>query len=303
MIDSDFSLVIPAKGNCIYLNETLISVTKSSLMPKIIYLVDDGITSDVKKLCQKYMETLPIVMIENNGHGLVDALNTGIENVKTEYIARLDSDDLVFPERFKTQINYLKENNNVVLLGGQIEYIDSDGLILGESSYPSGRIDLLKNFAKSCLLAHPSVMMRTKELKLSGGYLKFFRNGSSDIAEDFDLWLRLKELGEVHNLPIKIISYRQHSEQLSVKNTDSQVLATLLISKLFNLDKNHRQLKGKPIQLEKINDLVSFLIKNRLYIQIGYLMKIFLYLIIMFNYKNLFLNTKLKNYLIRRINL
>ena len=287
MIDSDFSLVIPAKGNCLYLNETLISVTKSSLMPKIIYLVDDGMTSDVKKLCQKYMEILPIVMIENNGHGLVDALNTGIENVKTEYIARLDSDDLVFPERFKTQINYLKENNNVVLLGGQIEYIDSDGLILGES----------------CLLAHPSVMMRTKELKLSGGYLKFFRNGSSDIAEDFDLWLRLKELGEVHNLPIKIISYRQHSEQLSVKNTDSQVLATLLISKLFNLDKNHRQLKGKPIQLEKVNNLVSFLIKNRVYIQIGYLMKIFLYLIIMFTYKNLFLNTKLKNYLIRRINL
>ena len=77
-----FSVLIPAKGDCPYLDETLRSLLFSSIAPSEILIVDDGIEPIYLARITKMFPSLKIKIIKNLGLGLVDALNTGIENAK-----------------------------------------------------------------------------------------------------------------------------------------------------------------------------------------------------------------------------
>jgi hypothetical protein len=64
------------------------------------------------------------------------------------------------------------------------------------------------------------------------GYRSIYRLDTYDLAEDFDLWLRLSKLGKVMNLEDKIIKYRQHSSQITSRFLVDSAVATLYASAL-----------------------------------------------------------------------
>jgi glycosyltransferase involved in cell wall biosynthesis len=229
-MDKNFSVLIPAKGECEYLIETLTSVLSSTVIPFQIILVDDGIASEVMQEVIKLQAELPIIVVPNSGYGLVDALNTGLNLCTTEFTARLDGDDLITPKRFELQLDFLTQNSSVVAVGGQVTYIDSTGKITGSSHYRVGRLDSLSDFQSECMLAHPAVMMCTADVKRIGGYRSICNNGRVDLAEDFDLWLRLSNIGQIHNLEESILQYRQHAGQISTVHTASQVFSAKYVS-------------------------------------------------------------------------
>lgn len=252
-VDKNFSVLIPAKGDCEYLIETLTSVLNSTVMPFQVILVDDGIASEVIQEVIKIQAELPITMVPNSGSGLVDALNTGLKMCTTEFTARLDGDDLITPRRFELQLAFLTKNNLVVALGGQVMYIDSVGKITGESNYRVGRLDSLVDFQSECMLAHPAVMMRTEAVKAIGGYRSICNNGRVDLAEDFDLWLRLSEIGQIHNLDESILLYRQHSGQISTLHTVSQSFAAKYVSFVHQAEHKDANFQFAHLQLQPFN--------------------------------------------------
>lgn len=225
-----FSVLIPAKGDCPYLDETLRSLLFSSIAPSEILIVDDGIEPIYLARITKMFPSLKIKIIKNLGLGLVDALNTGIENASFEYIARLDGDDLVLPDRFSEQLEFLSSHPNVVAVGTQVIFIDHSGIEFGKSHYPVGSVSKARNFHKKCLLAHPSVMYRKSSVLRAGKYRKIFSNNQMDLAEDFDLWLRLSMIGELWNLDSYLLKYRQHPNQISRRFSEPQMMAAIYVS-------------------------------------------------------------------------
>jgi hypothetical protein len=132
------------------------------------------------------------------------------------------------------------------------------GKIKGFSNYQIGRLDSRSEFKKECMLAHPAVMMRTELAKKIGGYRSLCTNGQVDLAEDFDLWLRLSNQGQIHNIEESVLFYRQHASQISTLHTASQVFATQYVSVVHEaeyLDSNFRYKKLciKPFDLLFIN--------------------------------------------------
>lgn len=229
---SDVSILIPARGPCEYIVDTLKSIVKSQVQPDEIMIIDDGLTQNALQVIQNFSYHLPINISKNDGVGLVDALNTGLKLISSKYICRIDSDDLMSEMRIGTQLKRLQSDSKLVVVGSQCLYIDEKNEIIGRSNYSNGLLNTLPNFETECLLAHPSTMYLREKALLVGGYRSLFSWNDMDIAEDFDLWLRLSKIGKIEIISEYLTSYRQHKSQLSTKYQAGQLLGTPYIAAL-----------------------------------------------------------------------
>jgi glycosyltransferase involved in cell wall biosynthesis len=195
-----------------------------------VVIVDDGIEKSAVDVISLFGSELNITILDNPDSGIVSALNAGLKHCKTTFIARLDADDMVTFDRFERQLSFMRANQHVAVLGGQVDFIDSKGEITGRSNYEVGRLDNKDAFGKMCMLAHPSTMIRTSMALLVSGYRTVCRGERTDFAEDFDFWLRISRIGQVHNLNEVVLYYRQHGSQVSQMHSQMQEFATAYVS-------------------------------------------------------------------------
>lgn len=148
--------------------------------------------------------------------GFVPSLNRGLELAKGRYIARMDGDDISFPDRFEKQVRYLEAHPDVDILGGQINIINERGEVTGSRRYPLGGIRLAAFFTMRTPVAHPTVMFRRRIV--DGGYRY---DPSYRKAEDIDFWIRLYNSGfRFANLPDTVFSFRVESDFMEKRVTN-----------------------------------------------------------------------------------
>lgn len=218
-------MIIPTYNSIKWLPDCLKSL--SSIFQYEILIIDgsvDSVATTIKEICAIHNN---VRYYKQKGVGIVDALNYGLEVSTAPYIARLDSDDVSFPDRFEKQVFELDNNLKLGALGTQFKSIDSEGKETGKvSQFPLNHkaIDnLLLN--RICCIQHPTVMMRREAAIAVGGYRKI-----TEYVEDFDLWLRISEKYEIKNLKEPLLYYRVHDGQLSQSPGWSQwVLVELAI--------------------------------------------------------------------------
>lgn len=273
------SVLIPCRGNAPYLCETLDSVFKSSLPPSEVIVVNDGMSMQALDRLNTYKNRQELLLLDNKMNGLVSALNLGVKSSKNEFVARIDDDDLMETNRLLVQSEFLRSHQQVVVAGSQLLYIDESGATTGHSNYPVGRLNEFSEFHRRCLVAHPSVMMRKSAVLAIGGYRSMFKWNGNDLGEDFDLWLRLSNLGEIFNIDLSLTRYRQHSSQSSVRMKDGHRLATYwIVSMNVQNPKNQIQVafedgKCQDIKLFKkfINKTFSLPYRVNIYAELFYL--------------------------------
>lgn len=168
-------------------------------------------------------------IIKSNIRQLAHALNLGIDASRYEYIARMDSDDISWPNRLEKQLAYLEENG-LDLVGCDLRLIDDSGRIIGTRIYPKGlKINRYLSF-KNCF-AHNTVLMRKSILLDVRGYNSGFN------SEDYDLWLRLRRLGvKWDNINETLVDYRVHQGS-SQRRLLGYAESTSLAVREFILDK------------------------------------------------------------------
>lgn len=157
-----------------------------------------------------------------DGHGLAAALNEGCRLARGKYVARMDADDVSFPNRLEKQVNLLEGNPRVAVVGGAIDVINSEGIHIDRFSYPASNEQIQRALLHSNCIAHPTVVMRKDVHHAIGGYRKMFLH-----AEDYDLWLRIAEHFELANLVDPVLEYRIHPHQVYFRDPEQQALSTL----------------------------------------------------------------------------
>ena len=198
---------------------------------------------------------LHIRIIPSPNPGIVAALNTGLKNISSEYVARMDEDDLMYPNRLHAQLEYLENTPICVAVGGQLELIDENGTRIGESRFRKKIGTSNKELFSSSPLAHPAAMIRRSTISQIGGYRNF-------LAEDWDLWVRLREVGEVHNLSQQVIKYRVHNNQLSRQKMYAQSQARLIVGV------SHFARQGDYVDIpESISELELWLEESKAYLR------------------------------------
>lgn len=132
------------------------------------------------------------------------AVDSGVE-----FIANVDGDDIVHPDKFSLQISYMRENPDCVLVGTKAEIIDSEGKITGVLKSAVGS-DIRKYLFLYNPLPHSSVLFRQAAYRKIGGHTPHL-----DQYEDYDLILRIALLGKIAILPQKLVKYRVHATNSS----------------------------------------------------------------------------------------
>lgn len=179
------------KENPTFLNQCLISIwIEQTLRPTQIVLVKDGVlTSELEQVIltwkEKLGEVLNIVALDTNV-GLGKALNIGLEHCIYDWVFRMDTDDICVPERFKKQIDFILNNTNIDILGGQIIEFENqinDSQII--KSVPINHQDIVKYAKSRNPLNHMTVVFKKSAVQKVGGYRH------APLYEDYDLWVRL----------------------------------------------------------------------------------------------------------------
>lgn len=191
-----------------FLDQCFESIKNNSLQPVKIVLVKDGpISTELDSVINKWCECLPIQVVgyEEN-HGLAYALNYGLQFVETELVARMDSDDICYSDRFEKQINYFNLNTDCEICGAGLKefYIIFDNDCLEKIRlYPEIVNKTSKCLYKGTPLGHPTLMIKTEILK------KYKYSENTSMNEDIDLWFRLIKDGyTVHNIQEPLLNFR-----------------------------------------------------------------------------------------------
>lgn len=197
-----------------YLERSLKSIwSKQQLKPDEIVLVLDGpITDQLQSVVSRWKayigEALQILPLREN-IGLGGALRAGLNVCSSEFVARMDADDIALDTRFQKQIDFLSRNPHIEVLGSYAYLINTAGEQIGERSVPVSNAEI-KRLIWACPIIHPSVMFRRARILEVGSY-------DADIAprqEDYDLWIRAARKGiTFHNLPECLIFYRVSREE------------------------------------------------------------------------------------------
>jgi glycosyltransferase involved in cell wall biosynthesis len=223
---SRVDVVIPVFGKPKYFAETVESVVNQPLVENVIVVLD---RVDKEYLVKLKFESDKIKYYTSNTPGIVSALNLGLEKSKADFVARIDSDDIMFPERIQVQFHFLISNPGYVCVGSSLE-IFGDGMKNKLKRYPSEHKKIVKHLSYQNAMAHPSVMYRKATVVNVGGYRRIFEG-----AEDYDLWLRLSKIGKLYNFREPLTRYRVTSEQYSSKFSCYRSELDSLV-RLLNLD-------------------------------------------------------------------
>ena len=161
--------------------------------------------------------------------GAATAINMGLSHVETEYVARLDADDLTYRGRFGLQEAYLRANPDCVLVGARGLLVDANGGGLGEYPCGSGE-DVRHELLRRNPVLHSSFFVRASDLRRVGGYSE-----SCVRMQDYDLLLRLALLGRIAILKDQLVGYRVHGGQTSRKLSGFVALMTLIMRERIDL--------------------------------------------------------------------
>lgn len=207
---------------------------------------DDLHTQLLKKALEQFEKTsrfVNVVYSENDGNkGIGFTLNRGIEMCSHEIIIKMDSDDIMVPNRIQTQMDYMKANPSVKICGAQLLMFRDDGKAGNQTKHPSLSWEDYKRKPSHWFLNHPTVCYLKSAVLEVGNYDNGLRKkyGDDDMSHDFDLQLRmLKKYGYIHNMEEVLLHYRLHPNQVTYNggksgNTFWNKVRTGIISKLIN---------------------------------------------------------------------
>ena len=179
---------------------------KQTLKPNEIVLVEDGplteeLYTEIDIWKDKLKDILKIKRLEENS-GLGEALKQGLLECSYEWVARMDTDDIAYPERFKKQIEYIKKNPDTDVLGTfMTEFIDEITNKICVKDAPISNIDNYIKYRDP--VNHPSVILKKSKVLEAGNYQEIFLN------EDSYLWARMYSIGaKFTNIPEELVYFR-----------------------------------------------------------------------------------------------
>lgn len=182
---------------------------------EVVLVLDGPVSDEVRRVVGDYsgkqagfrLITLP----DNVGSG--PASQAGVEKITSDYIARLDSDDIAHPTRFEKQLAFMESHPDVAALGTAVREFEDETADLDAGAVRAlpETHEKIAAYAKiNSPLNNPSAMLRTADIKEVGGY------EGVHFMEDYDLWARLIAAGKkLHNLPEPLTYFRVSPAQFA----------------------------------------------------------------------------------------
>jgi len=229
MIRPPVTALLPIRNGEIWIPRIAANLERCLKLDDQLVVVDDHSTDNSWSMLSKLHFEFDFVLCTNPGHGLVSALNFGIQIARHDWIARFDVDDEYPETRLEAQLSRFAEST--VAIFGDYSIVDSFGNNLGVMPSPvfSGATAL--SLIHSDRTAHPSVIFRKKSASDVGLYRE-----EDFPSEDLSLWIRLAKIGELITVPENVLTYTIHQKSISTSRyNDAKNRSQELIQSLFEI--------------------------------------------------------------------
>lgn len=191
----------------LHLQQALESLTAQTRRADDIVIVEDGpVGTQLRQVIDDFVANTPeartVVLARNRGAG--PASQAGLNTITSEFLARLDADDIAAPARFEQQLAFFEAHPYIDVVGTALsEFRDTPDQVVGIRTLPEDH-DAIARYARiNSPVNNPSVMMRTQAVRDAGGYR------AVHLMEDYDLYARLLACGKLfHNLPAPLTHFR-----------------------------------------------------------------------------------------------
>jgi len=207
------TVTLPVYNAMPYLRAAVESVLSQSYRDFDFLIIDDG-SSDGSAAYLRSLHDPRIKLSVRSNRGLGTTLNELFRNSRTEYVARMDADDICEPHRLEKQMAFLRDHGDVVMLGSGIAFIVGDRVIEGVRPLTEHSEIRQRLLQKRPGVNHPTLIVRRDAWAGVGGY-RFAGAG-----EDLDFCLRLCDFGRVANVPEALYHYRLRKESLTFSTRD-----------------------------------------------------------------------------------
>ena len=212
MVPFSVLISIYKNENPVWFREALDSVFAQTLQPTEIVLVEDGLlTSELYEVIDGYQSKHPIFNIVKNekNQGLGLALRKGVEACKTDFLMRMDTDDIIPPCRFERQMKKIEEGYDVVSCWSQL-FVGDEGNVIAVKTRPENHDDIVKLAHRRSPICHAATLFRKSALLKAGNYQH------CKLYEDYHLVVRLIMSGaKFYNIQEVLYYVRTTPEQMN----------------------------------------------------------------------------------------
>ena len=190
------------------------SVFAQSYREWLLLLVDDGSSDDSLAIARSFSDPRVRVLSDGQHRGLAFRLNQIAQISTTRYVARMDADDLMHPDKLRMQMEHLSRSGEIDALGTCAFVIDSSDALIGVRRVDPRPLSAATVIRRGFFI-HPTIVASREwllENPFDGDYLR---------AEDYELWCRTQERSRFRNLEVPLHFYRETELSLGPKYVQS----------------------------------------------------------------------------------
>ena len=233
------TVLMPVFNNGPHLKEALDSVLNQTYSQFKLLAVYDKSSDNSLDILKSYKDKRIEVLEKPEKNGLWSALQYGMEKIETEYVVRMDADDISDKTRFEKLITFLDNNPDIGVCSCFVKTFGTAEQIWEQ---PVNDLEIKAGLLFNSTILHAGSMFRrnifnNKNVEYTGDY---------SCMEDYDLWFKMIPYTKFHNLNEILYLYRREDHNMTVQNksslSDRYKLFYKRTFKLLGLDANDKNL-------------------------------------------------------------
>lgn len=197
------------------MDEAIESICKQSYQDWELIICDDcsqDKTLEKAKIWENRESRIKVIKNVKN-QGLAATLNHCLREASGEYIARMDDDDISYPNRFEKQVDFLDKNQEYDFVSSLVDCYDGSEIV--RNRFWRKERPEKKDFLKGTQFVHPATMFRIQCLIAVDGYCEA---KMTKRTEDYDLFMRLYAAGyKGYNIQTPLLRYTVNVESMKKK--------------------------------------------------------------------------------------
>lgn len=202
-LNPTLTLGLPVWNAAPFLEDALRSIFAQTFTDWELIAVDDGSQDDSAALLRRVNDPRVRVVVDGQHRGLGARLNQIIADAKGRYIARMDADDLMHPQRLARQFAFLEANAQVDVAGCGLVSFDAGEQPISVRHLPAAHAEITAHPLSGFPLAHASTVGRGE------WWRKHRYNEQNRACEDWELWFESHRHSRFANLPELLYFYRE----------------------------------------------------------------------------------------------
>ncbi len=206
---ADLTVLMAVRNGGAYLRAAVESILDQTFTSFDFLIIDDASTDETAQIVRSYSDSRIRLLSLAENVGQTVALNRGLRDVSTTWIARMDADDYSAPNRFEQQMALLRRDTGLGCVGTFAWFFRDDpherSAIL---SRPVTHEAIVETLLWASPIIHGTIIANTRAILDAGGYDERYR-----YAADLDLYDRLLMKSRAQNIPEPLLGIRRHPGQ------------------------------------------------------------------------------------------